>query len=67
MSAPLDFWFDFASPYGYLASTQIDDIAARCGFGAAALLRHHFRNVVGVAPADYRRTFRTAAPAARTG
>ena len=25
MTAPLDFWFDFASPYGYLASTQIDD------------------------------------------
>jgi AraC family transcriptional regulator, transcriptional activator FtrA len=37
----------------------IDDIAERCGFGTAALLRHHFRNVVGVAPADYRRTFRT--------
>jgi 2-hydroxychromene-2-carboxylate isomerase len=31
MSAPLDFWFDFASPYGYLASTRIDDIAARHG------------------------------------
>jgi 2-hydroxychromene-2-carboxylate isomerase len=29
MTAPLDFWFDFASPYGYLASTHIDDIAAR--------------------------------------
>ena len=31
MIAPLDFWFDFASPYGYLASTQIDGIAARYG------------------------------------
>jgi 2-hydroxychromene-2-carboxylate isomerase len=31
MSAPLDFWFDFASPYGYLASARIDDIAARHG------------------------------------
>jgi 2-hydroxychromene-2-carboxylate isomerase len=31
MSTPLDFWFDFASPYGYLASTQIDGIAARFG------------------------------------
>ena len=31
MTAPLDFWFDFASPYGYLASTRIDDIAARHG------------------------------------
>jgi len=44
----------------------IDDVARRCGFGAAALLRHHFRKVVGVAPVDYRRTFRasTAAPIA---
>jgi 2-hydroxychromene-2-carboxylate isomerase len=31
MTAPLDFWFDFASPYGYLASTRIDDLAARHG------------------------------------
>jgi AraC family transcriptional regulator, transcriptional activator FtrA len=38
----------------------IDDVAERCGFGAGALLRHHFRKVVGVAPADYRRTFRAA-------
>ena len=29
MSAPLDFYFEFASPYGYLASTQIDALAAR--------------------------------------
>ncbi len=35
----------------------IDTVAERSGFGGAALLRHHFRNVVGVAPADYRRTF----------
>lgn len=27
--APIEFYFEFASPYGYLASTQIDDIAAR--------------------------------------
>lgn len=27
MSAPIDFWFDFASPYGYLASLRIDRIA----------------------------------------
>ena len=38
----------------------VDDIADRCGFGAGALLRHHFRKVVGVPPADYRRTFRAA-------
>jgi AraC family transcriptional regulator, transcriptional activator FtrA len=42
----------------------IDDIAQRCGFGTGALLRHHFRKVVGVAPADYRRTFQTAPHAA---
>jgi 2-hydroxychromene-2-carboxylate isomerase len=31
MAAPVDFYFEFASPYGYLASTQIDAIAARHG------------------------------------
>jgi len=35
----------------------VDTVAERCGFGGAALLRHHFRKVVGVAPGDYRRTF----------
>jgi 2-hydroxychromene-2-carboxylate isomerase len=28
---PLQFWFDFISPYGYLASLRIDEIAARHG------------------------------------
>ncbi|MDX2218714.1 MAG: 2-hydroxychromene-2-carboxylate isomerase [Burkholderiales bacterium] len=31
MKAPVDFYFDFSSPYGYLASRFIDDIAARHG------------------------------------
>ena len=31
MDAPLDFYFDFSSPYGYLASELIDDLAARHG------------------------------------
>jgi 2-hydroxychromene-2-carboxylate isomerase len=31
MPAPIDFYFEFASPYGYLASTQIEDLAARHG------------------------------------
>lgn len=35
----------------------IDEVAERCGFGSAALLRHHFHRVVGVSPTDYRRTF----------
>ncbi len=38
----------------------IEQIASEAGFGTAALLRHHFRRVVGVPPQDYRRTFRTA-------
>ena len=38
----------------------IDDVAERSGFGTGALLRHHFRKVVGVSPADFRRTFRAA-------
>lgn len=29
MSAPIDFYFDFSSPYGYLASERIDEMAAR--------------------------------------
>jgi transcriptional regulator GlxA family with amidase domain len=35
----------------------IDEVAQRSGFGSGALLRHHFRKVVGVSPADFRRTF----------
>jgi 2-hydroxychromene-2-carboxylate isomerase len=31
MAAAIDFYFDFSSPYGYLASTQIDALAARRG------------------------------------
>jgi 2-hydroxychromene-2-carboxylate isomerase len=34
MTAPIDFYFDFASPYGYFASTRIDEIAARHGRAA---------------------------------
>lgn len=31
MTAPLEFYFDFSSPYGYLASERIDALAARFG------------------------------------
>jgi 2-hydroxychromene-2-carboxylate isomerase len=31
MAADLEFWFDFSSPYGYIASTKIDALAARHG------------------------------------
>jgi AraC family transcriptional activator FtrA len=37
----------------------VETVASRAGFGSAALLRHHFGAAVGVAPAEYRRTFRT--------
>jgi AraC family transcriptional activator FtrA len=36
---------------------DIESVATGSGFGTAALLRHHFRRVVGVAPQDYRRSF----------
>lgn len=29
MNAPLDFYFDFSSPYGYFAATQIDALAEK--------------------------------------
>jgi AraC family transcriptional activator FtrA len=35
----------------------VEQIARACGFATAPLLRHHFRQVVGVTPADYRRAF----------
>jgi 2-hydroxychromene-2-carboxylate isomerase len=31
MATPIDFYFDFSSPYGYIASSRIDDIAAKYG------------------------------------
>lgn len=31
MAAPIDFYFDFSSPYGYLASRLIDPLASRYG------------------------------------
>jgi 2-hydroxychromene-2-carboxylate isomerase len=31
MSAPIDFYFDFSSPYGYLASERIEALAGRHG------------------------------------
>ena len=31
MAHPVEFYFDFSSPYGYMASTRIDELAARYG------------------------------------
>ena len=41
------------------SDVPVETVAVRSGFGSAALLRHHFSTQVGVAPAEYRRTFRT--------
>jgi 2-hydroxychromene-2-carboxylate isomerase len=31
MKAPIDFWFDFSSPYSYIANEWVDAVAARHG------------------------------------
>ena len=31
MVAPIEFFFDFSSPYGYLAAYRVDQIGAECG------------------------------------
>ncbi|MBI2225012.1 MAG: DsbA family protein, partial [Betaproteobacteria bacterium] len=31
MANPIDFYFDYSSPYGYFAAMKIDDLAARHG------------------------------------
>ncbi len=36
---------------------SVDQIAGRCGFGAATMLRRHFTRLVGTTPTTYRRTF----------
>ncbi|MFF3114762.1 GlxA family transcriptional regulator [Kitasatospora sp. NPDC057904] len=45
-------------------SLDIEEIAHETGMGNSALLRHHFRKIVGVTPKDYRAAFadRPAAP-----
>jgi transcriptional regulator GlxA family with amidase domain len=39
---------------------SIDRIAAESGFGTATAMRLHLHATVGVGPAAYRRTFRSA-------
>jgi transcriptional regulator GlxA family with amidase domain len=43
-----------------LADTDlaVDDVAARCGFGSADTLRHHFGRRRRTSPSAYRNTFR---------
>jgi 2-hydroxychromene-2-carboxylate isomerase len=52
MASPIEFWFDFSSPYGYVAAQLIDDVAARHGRGVnwhPILLGPIFK-AVGTAP-----------------
>ena len=41
---------------------SVDEVADRCGFGAATTLRGHFSRRFGTSPQSYRRTFRTREP-----
>lgn len=41
----------------------VDAIAGRCGFGAAAAMRHHFTRRLGTTPQAYRAAFRAEASA----
>lgn len=44
MANPIDFYFDFSSPYGYLASTRIDALAAK--HGRSVVWRPHLLGAV---------------------
>jgi len=39
---------------------SVEQVAESCGLGSAANLRHHFKELVGVAPSEYRRSFKRA-------
>ncbi len=39
------------------ADLSVEEVARRCGFGSATMLRHHFTRLRGTAPTAYRRTF----------
>lgn len=49
----------------------VEEVARRCGFGSATMLRHHFTRLRGTPPSAYRRTFGRRPPVAgvstRTG
>ncbi len=39
------------------SSLAIDQVAAQCGLGTAATMRHHFRKRIGLSPIEYRKRF----------
>jgi transcriptional regulator GlxA family with amidase domain len=46
-------------------AVSIDEVAERCGFGSAAMLRHHFARLRATTPTAYRRTFAGSVAAVR--
>jgi 2-hydroxychromene-2-carboxylate isomerase len=52
MAAPVGFWFDYTSPYGYVAAERVDAIAARHGRAVRwhPILLGPIFKVVGTAP-----------------
>jgi transcriptional regulator GlxA family with amidase domain len=44
------------------SDAPIEEIASRCGFGSATMLRHHFTKLRGTTPTAYRRTFTCSVP-----
>jgi len=52
MASPIEFWFDFSSPYGYIAAELIDAVAARHGRGVnwRPILLGPIFKTVGTAP-----------------
>jgi transcriptional regulator GlxA family with amidase domain len=44
------------------SDAPVEEIASRCGFGSATMLRHHFTRMRGTTPTAYRRTFTCALP-----
>ncbi|NKY39826.1 GlxA family transcriptional regulator [Cellulomonas septica] len=44
------------------SDATVEEIARLCGFGTAAVLRHHFARTLGTSPQAYRRTFSVEVP-----
>jgi AraC family transcriptional activator FtrA len=46
------------------ADVSVEEVARRCGFGSATMLRHHFTRLRRIAPTSYRRAFGVRPPRA---
>jgi len=59
----LDFWFDYSCPYAYLASTQVEALAARASSGARLAWRPMLLGGVFAANGTPQKLFATLPPA----